>query len=468
MATFSSQPEELLSHILKLSTEGDPPWKQQLARFSFGLVSRACYHAAADAPIFYVAGLKQARALLSNLRREAKEMRRATSRSPTISFSRVTTIRHLSLVVENNEGGNIFPALLNRSPDLVRLDLDLTGMTGAPSRPAAVRASCVRLEVALGQLVGLRSLKISSSLLDGPALARILIPLKELRDLDLQPLMCSVPKEGFDSLLGRLSLPHLRNLRILVPDAFTESLLGNLAINSTAGIQHIDPRLFDTLATLPTLHTVKLVVETWRLETSHILIITSVVGLSTDILKSLAGSTAELGSLHLGAARTDEFNELLPLLPTVVNFSWTPERQPIGENVNARDAVLKLLGAMTNVETLAIPLWTLDDDRRLGRGTLFCKGTEAQWDEWDRRRIDRAVFDVLATLPRLRAVEFTTRIGQLDQSDVIAFINSIPTLQTLSLVVKKKRGWTHEAIECVRAEGEEAGVVFTYKGDHDF
>ncbi|KAL8278723.1 hypothetical protein RQP46_008792 [Phenoliferia psychrophenolica] len=173
-------------------------------------------------------------------------------------------------------------------------------------------------------------------------------------------------------------------------------------------------------------------------------------------------------TLELIVRHTNYFDNLLPLIPNLYHFCWTPIRHPLDEE--GRDAVLKLLGAMTSLESLVLPLWTLGDYNEYENKHLLGKidhiGQKPEGDEWDLKPVDRSVFDVLATLPLLHTVELIAHIGALDESDVISFVNALPSLRTLLIVAKRKRGWSREAIESVRAAAEEAGVAFWYKADH--
>ncbi|KAL8278724.1 hypothetical protein RQP46_008793 [Phenoliferia psychrophenolica] len=110
MTKLSHLASELLAHILKLSTEGESAKEQQRARLSFGLVSRACFLATADSTDFYVAGPKQAEALVSKLKDErsrmAHEERKArigrTTRASTLRIMRVSNVRRLRVSLDDS------------------------------------------------------------------------------------------------------------------------------------------------------------------------------------------------------------------------------------------------------------------------------------------------------------------------------------------------------------------------------
>ena len=133
MATLVRLPTELLAHILHFSTDGQTAELKQQSRFSFGLVARALFLASTDDTTFYVAGEKQAKALIAKLEREkkwaAQEERKAksgrTTRLSTLSITRVSRVRRLGATVSRKTGWMVLAKLLLATPDVVVLELDI-------------------------------------------------------------------------------------------------------------------------------------------------------------------------------------------------------------------------------------------------------------------------------------------------------------------------------------------------------
>ncbi|KAL8281391.1 hypothetical protein RQP46_006075 [Phenoliferia psychrophenolica] len=154
MATFSSLASEILLHILRLSNEGESAKEEQRSRFSFGLVARAFYLATADATNFYVAGEAQAKALASKLELEGEPVAQdeCATRS-SISTTRVSNVRRLTLLVDIYWEQASFVALMKFSPnlDVLHLHGDCEFIIMEPLA-----------EVGWEELAGLRELRIQS------------------------------------------------------------------------------------------------------------------------------------------------------------------------------------------------------------------------------------------------------------------------------------------------------------------
>ncbi|KAL8286588.1 hypothetical protein RQP46_004605 [Phenoliferia psychrophenolica] len=418
MSTFSRIAPELLADIFKFSTEGESRKEQQRARFQFGLVSRACYLATANATDVYIDGPSQAEALMSTIMQEqkwvAQEERKArigrTTRASVRRIKRVSNVRRLIVTLDDERTLKSLVALLHLvGTNLSALELNI-GPTfrqyGDGELDSQVAAWFRQLEGALGTVARLQTLHlVSSGVFFSETIVRLLIPLVHLEVLFLDMTILDINRTPNPALFTQLALPHLRQLVVDKPPSWA---------------------IWKTLA---------------------------------------AASPTSVSNLQLRSRRTDYFHVVQPLLPNLTRFSWTPERQPLDEI--ARDDVLALLGAMRSLESLSMPLWTLGNYCEFLEDTQIVHDqTEPELDEWDLAPIDRTVFDVVATLPRLRTVELIVRIGTLDDSDIVSFIKSIPSLRTLSIVSKRKRGWTSEEIERVRAAGEEVGVKFVYEGNH--
>ncbi|KAL8278725.1 hypothetical protein RQP46_008794 [Phenoliferia psychrophenolica] len=170
MATFSHLASELLTHILKLSTEGETPKEQQRARFSFGLVSRACFLATANATDFYLAGPEQADALISKLEYEkeylAEEARRFKTRPTLLRPTRLSNVRRLKVTLDDNGIVGKLSALLPViSTSLSALELEIGDLydTDDDDDFWEDMARYGSLDDALGEVEDLRKLHIVSS-----------------------------------------------------------------------------------------------------------------------------------------------------------------------------------------------------------------------------------------------------------------------------------------------------------------
>ncbi|KAL8276829.1 hypothetical protein RQP46_010760 [Phenoliferia psychrophenolica] len=307
MASLHSLPTELLAHILHLSNEGEGAEEQQRARFLFGLIARAFFLATANTTVFFIAGAVQAEALFAQLEVEkqwaAQEEHRARSsgrtlRSATLSITRICNIRHLILTVDGLTDQQGYCELLRATPNLVALELAVTGFSLPNISP--------RLEVALGELAYLEQFHLRSDFLQCAVLARILIPLKTLRVVGIQvdKFYDSGGSSEYD--IAQLVLPSLHTLEIYLKrkmHTFPNTLLHTLATMSTAGIQVLDLR-----------------------------------------------STA----MHHNLSQT-----LLPHVANLVHLTCAPPEGPIDPLKDAdRDAVLALIGAMKNLEPIKVPMWT--------------------------------------------------------------------------------------------------------------
>ncbi|KAL8278674.1 hypothetical protein RQP46_008966 [Phenoliferia psychrophenolica] len=304
---------ELLAHILHLATEGETAEEGQRARFAFGLVSRACFLATADATTFFVAGDTSAKALASKLEREkkwaAQEERKGKSGRTTrasLSTTRLTTVRRVSIVIDKRTTGKHIATLLRATPKLVALELDVAD-------PPAYRDEWSRLALsniaaALGGLSILKTLRIRSSAGQGyPKLEpdmslghlhRLVSPLTSLEVLDLDQSLWIDEFEGLESF-PPLPLPHLRHLHLSSP-------LGLVALVSPPD--------------------------------------------------------GGLKSLHLGATSTyyisKDLDDLVPIISNLTSFTWSATaEQPL--DGARRDTMLKLLGAMSSLEHITIPWWSL-------------------------------------------------------------------------------------------------------------
>ncbi|KAL8279491.1 hypothetical protein RQP46_008053 [Phenoliferia psychrophenolica] len=257
----------LLLHILKLSNEGEGAQERQRSRLAFGLISRACFLATADATEFCVEGVAQARDFIARIEQEKKwavqEERRmrsgSTSRSAITGVTRVSNIRRLTLVVVDYINQKAYFDLLCATRDLVALEL----VAGAFSS---------QLAVALGEVVGLQILQIRASYLDGRVFLQSLISLKALEVLDLE--VQNYSRYGLDQTsFESLALPCLKTLRIQIEGVndLSNTILAIVAAQSTTGIQPIDHTLFDTLATLPSLQSVKLTVKLGELRSEQVI-----------------------------------------------------------------------------------------------------------------------------------------------------------------------------------------------------
>ncbi|KAL8276825.1 hypothetical protein RQP46_010756 [Phenoliferia psychrophenolica] len=362
---FSS--DSLLAKIHNHSTEGESAGEQQRSRFSFGRVSRACYLATADATEFYVAGGRQAKALLLKLVRERRvqeerEREAATGKTnpwkkPWIS-TRVNHVRRLAISITSNMES--FNNLIRALPDLYALELELCPASNTTS------ASLASLEMALGSLASLQELQFRTDRLDRSMFLRILNPLKELRVLDLQFGAYLATRIDYKLLIESLSLPNIRTLRIRLDGeshAFMTALLNALATRSTNGIHTLD-----------------------------------------------------LTSTDASSISPKSIKPLLPHFSNITHLTWAPPRyrQILGQNQDARDATLEMIGSMKSLQYLSMTLWTLwvdvvDDEDNEG----------VSFDT-----VDSKVFDTLATLSSLHTVKLLTTNGVLDESYIISLIEA--------------------------------------------
>ncbi|KAL8279544.1 hypothetical protein RQP46_008106 [Phenoliferia psychrophenolica] len=310
MATFAHLAPELLSHILKLSIEGEPAKERQRFRLAFELISRACFHATADTTEFCVQGVAQAQALATQLEQEkkwaAQEERKArsgrTSRSDLTSVTRVSNIRRLSLIIVESQDQKLFLDLLRVIPNLIALEL-VVGVSQYVEMSS-------QLAVALGGLVRLQELQIRGSNVEGFQLLKILIPLKALEVLDID---CAVEyKNGRDptNRLKALRLPNLRKLRISLEghsSNYPNFLFGTLASNSSTGIRML-----------------------------------------------------ELISHSFYRFSSESIEPIIAHLSDVVHLTWVPPPYFNPLEDDSRDAVLTLLGAMTSLNSISMGMWTTD------------------------------------------------------------------------------------------------------------
>ncbi|KAL8293457.1 hypothetical protein RQP46_000158 [Phenoliferia psychrophenolica] len=403
MASFASLPPEILVHIYKLSNEGRNASSRQRGRFSFGLISRACFLATADATDFYVAGEKQAKALLAQkLEAERKARSGRTTRS-SLSITRVINIRRLSVVLDNKKSGKAVASLLRTTPNLIALDLNLSRVTQWIGDPTTAQ-----LEPALGGLALLQEFKCQAIFMKPDQLLRILIPLKQLRVLDLGIGQYFSDGATSQNVFNRVALLHFRKVRMSLfnsPSAFPNALFGALASNSTAGVQVLD------LTRTP--------------------------------------------FNYMKPAVTDQ---LIPHVANLVDLTWTPTASPVPvlDNLQTatRDALLALLGAMKGLQSIDISTWTHSQQ-------------SADDEPGTRLPIDTTLFDTLATLPSLHTVKVLVNAGKLAEDHVdrlISYIKSHRTLRTLSIRLEKPGTWTREQYASVEEASEEAGVAFAYTG----
>ncbi|KAL8276824.1 hypothetical protein RQP46_010755 [Phenoliferia psychrophenolica] len=353
MAAFSHLPTELLTYIFHLANRGElVDGSRYSTRARFSLVSRACFHAVPAADDFDIIGEAGAKALAAKLERErewvVQEGRRArgarTTRS-TFTIHRVTTIRHLSLVFDLEENGNVFASLLRVIPNLVTFKLH---SCNSPC-DVVVAAPCLApLGDAVGELVGLKELVFGISHLTTLDILRILVPLKALEVLDLG--IETYRHDGqYQSLLPQLSLPRLHSLHMNLSGdafAFSDALFRTLATDSSAGIHTL------ALAATP-YHT--------------------------------------LGDLY-------NIEYPYPQIAKLLHFSWidAPWDGPRHGALEpeTRDGVLALVGSMTSLRSIKMSTWILEGyDRN---------------SEPEDLPIDPSLFDTLATLPFLQSPSYKT------------------------------------------------------------
>ncbi|KAL8276453.1 hypothetical protein RQP46_011155 [Phenoliferia psychrophenolica] len=313
MASFALLPSELLLHIFDLSTADEEPGERQSLRFSFGRVARAFYLATADATDLYLQGAGQGRALILKLERERewavqeKERKGRNGRTTrsTLRTTRITIIRRLNLRVIDTDGAHVFADLLRATPDLIALNLNVYLITIG----LVVPVSLARLEVALGQLVGLKELKLKAIWYSSAALLSVLHSLKALEVLDLS-IEHFHYSEGWEILLSLPALPALPNLRKLGirldsdPGCVSNALLAALLQRSTGTFQVLD----------------------------------------------LQSTKLKLFSSHM-------VEPLIPLLDKLVHLTWEPDAQVL--DAETEDSVLALLSAMKGLESLSHKMWTV-------------------------------------------------------------------------------------------------------------
>ncbi|KAL8279495.1 hypothetical protein RQP46_008057 [Phenoliferia psychrophenolica] len=399
MASFSSLATELLAHILKLSIEGEPAQERQRFRLAFGLISRACFLATADAAEFCIEGEAQAKAFVSQLEQEkkwaAQEERKArsgrTSRSALSSVTRVSNVRRLTIIVVDSRHQKVFADLLRAIPNLTALDL-VVGPT-----MTYINVS-LQLSVAVGGLVGLQELRVHTKYLDGDILLPFLNPLKALEVLDLEVESYGRYQLTQSAHLEPLCLPHLRKVAIKLmgrADGFPNTILANLAAQSTAGIQALD-------------------------------------------LKA--------------SAYYDLFSQIIePLLPhltNVVHLTW--ESPHVWPQNDSRDAILAILGTMKKLVSISISMWS---------ASMYMVDV-IPYGPYYKQPIDRTLFDTLATLPSLQSVKLIVQQGELSTVHVITYLNSHKSLRSLSIHFLGAT-WTREEQDAVEEAAERAGVAFS-------
>ncbi|KAL8291863.1 hypothetical protein RQP46_002121 [Phenoliferia psychrophenolica] len=305
-------PTELLTHILHLSNEGESAQQAQRNLIGFRLVARAFFLAVADSTSFYVGSEKQAKALILKLENEkkwaAQEERKApsgrTTRS-TLSITRVSHVRRISIKLEKKAGAKVLPKLLLSTPELISLELDLE------QEVVEHLDKCLdAFEVALGGLADLRELAfLKFVMIRSNQLARMLIPLKGLetldlanqikilnalstiglQDLDVGSTHTGVFRTAIDTFVPLVAnLAHFRHspnnlitildenwnawLKVLGAMTALKSLIVSLYFSRPGGTPYplLDQSFFDTLATLPFLQSVNLDVSGAKLDNQSI------------------------------------------------------------------------------------------------------------------------------------------------------------------------------------------------------
>ncbi|KAL8293393.1 hypothetical protein RQP46_000094 [Phenoliferia psychrophenolica] len=218
MATFESLPPEILIHIHKLSHEGESPQEQQRARFAFGLVARAFFLATADATEFHVAGAKQAKAFTAKLERDAV----------------CVTLR-----LERNTFNNaLICALANLTAGIKVLACTNFNIRSVPFAPVELLVPIVASLVDFTWTPG-RGFIVGSNLSKGA-------------------------RDEILALLG--AMKSLKSIHIALWIYVQQPIL-----HLIDDYQPTDPGLFDTLATLPSLSTVKLLVNSGKLGEEHVI-----------------------------------------------------------------------------------------------------------------------------------------------------------------------------------------------------
>ncbi|KAL8286808.1 hypothetical protein RQP46_004336 [Phenoliferia psychrophenolica] len=215
MATFTGLSPELLSHIFKLSTEGEHASEEQRARFQFGVIARACYLATANATTFYVKGVEQVNSLVTRIEEEEERQGEPGRTAPsTLGVTRVTNIRQLSIAIDGPDEVRSVVRLLGAVPNLVALDLDVEALSAA----GASSTSWLRLRF----------------------FYRILISLKHVEELSIKAKNYYFTEDA-NEVVPRL--PRLRYLRISIDfhwAVFVDPLLHALATSSGTGLQGLD------------------------------------------------------------------------------------------------------------------------------------------------------------------------------------------------------------------------------------
>ncbi|KAL8279500.1 hypothetical protein RQP46_008062 [Phenoliferia psychrophenolica] len=406
MASFQVLPQELLTDIFNLSTEGEGAAGKQRARFRFGRVARAFHLAQVDATSFHISSSCEATALLAKIELETKSAaqeelkaragRRVGTRRSLNTTAGVnhtgTVVRRLSLdisvIFDSEEIGEAVGNLIRASPGLVTLELRLKCPTRARAWTTLAKVADVAVELA-----SLQKLVIDVEELDRALLLRILAPLKELQVLDLRTTEgYSYSTQDFTAELGRLALPNLRELNFnLDPLAhsFTDALFVALATKSTVGIRSV--------------------------------------------------------KIHPGQSRlSTEFLEyLIPHVANLVHFSWTPsafKRAQVPESVQV--AVLNFLGAMKSLQSIEIMTWTHTLDPADPKPS-----------------VDTKLLDTLATLPTLRNVKLRIHNGRLDEKRIIALFTACSTLKKFRIDFNGRPIWTRVQKDRVHDAARESGVV---------
>lgn len=176
----------------------------------------------------------------------------------------------------------------------------------------------------------------------------------------------------------------------------------------------------------------------------------------------LASTSTRFRTLHLDRTSligiTSSLPSHVPLVASIVHLTWTPSRVPVSED--DRDSVLTFVGAMTSLETLLMPMWTIGDYSTFLWGSIR-PGTDKT--VFDREPVDTSLLATLAALTHLRAVELIVQIGTLDDDPIASYVRAGPALRAVSIEVRNARSWSSEQRERVQAAGEEAGVTFSYR-----
>ncbi|KAL8281399.1 hypothetical protein RQP46_006083 [Phenoliferia psychrophenolica] len=250
MATFSSLASELLSHILRLSTEDETPEEQQRLRFSFGLIARAFYLATVDATDFHVSsGADEGSVNRILIPLQALEVLSLQIKS----YLPMDDIR--SIV------GNI--AL----PRLKNLQISLCGW-------AAAFNNTLLVGLATNSTSGIEvlDLHLTQAYSITPEVVKPLLPhLANFAHFTWNPVPDPLKPDtraAVLSLLGAMKSLQSITMPMLVS---VEDFSDDDDEDEINERPLIDPALFDTLATLPSLHKVDLLVATGILEERPVL-----------------------------------------------------------------------------------------------------------------------------------------------------------------------------------------------------